>query len=218
VVLFADDLDKLSTAGEVEAHAFSLVDRLNGALFVRDPRRQPIKMSGALERTPQSSAGAVVYQHQHVLRGEVRGFRVRIGGTLSVGTTGDSLTPTPAPRERNWIDASLRDEAVADALAFLRGDPGWFDLYKAFEVMDVDVQHRCEQGWQRAAIGWPSKTAIKRFTQSAQPHRHSRPAVRQTPKGGWMPLDEAKPFVARLFVAWTDWRAQKSPPAGHSAT
>jgi hypothetical protein len=33
-----------------------------------------------------------------------------------------------------------------------------------------------------------------------------------------MPLDEAKPFVARLFVAWTDWRAQKSPPAGHSAT
>jgi hypothetical protein len=84
-------------------------------------------------------------------------------------------------------------------LAFLRGDPGWFDLYKAFEVMDVDVQHRCEQGWQRAAIGWPSKTAIKRFTQSAQPHRHSRPAVRQTPKGGWMPLDEAKPFVARFF-------------------
>lgn len=214
--LFADGLDRLSAAAEVARHAQLLLDRVNGALFVRNPRRQPIAIADVFEKAPLEAPGVAVYQYRAVLQAKAGGFRLRMRGALSAVATGGSAAPASVPRERYWIDASLSDHALGDVLIFLRGEPGWFDLWKAFEMMRDDVQRRANvKRWERTSVAWPAPDEMDRFEATANLHRHSRARRIEKPAKGWMSLEEATPFVARLVDAWMDWRGQ--PPAASSA-
>jgi hypothetical protein len=37
------------------------------------------------------------------------------------------------------MSAGLNDEVVSNVLTYLRGNPDWFDLYKAYEAMTNDT-------------------------------------------------------------------------------
>ena len=101
----------------------------------------------------------------------------------------------------------LQDDALADALDFLKGEPGWFELYKAFERMRDDAQRRAGRGWEAiGGLDWPPKREIDFLTESAQVHRHSRARRGRYDLPTAMPLDEARRVVARLAQAWLAWR------------
>ena len=55
-----------------------------------------------------------------------------------------------------WMTEATRDDTLADVLTFLRGEPDWFDLYKAFELMRDDVNSKLGQN-KYEQMGWPDK-------------------------------------------------------------
>ena len=98
-----------------------------------------------------------------------------------------------------------RDDTLADVLTFLRGEPDWFDLYKAFELMRDDInrrlgRHRYEQ------MGWPDKKIVDEFSESAQVYRHSRVKWGRFDLSTAMDFDEARAFVQSLARTWLNWR------------
>ena len=98
-----------------------------------------------------------------------------------------------------------RDDTLADVLTFLRGEPDWFDLYKAFELMRDDInrrlgRHRYEQ------MGWPDKKIVDEFSESAQVYRHSRVKWGRFDLSTAMKFDNARAFVQSLARKWLDWR------------
>jgi hypothetical protein len=90
-------------------------------------------------------------------------------------------------------------------LTFLRGEPDWFDLYKAFELMRDDINNRIGQHNQ-TQIGWPEKREMNSFSESAQVHRHSPAKWGRYDLGTAMPLNDARKFVRSLTKTWLDWR------------
>jgi hypothetical protein len=72
-----------------------------------------------------------------------------------------------------WMTEATRDDTLADVLTFLRGEPDWFDLYKAFELMRDDINSKLGQN-EYEQMGWPDKKTVDVFSESAQVYRHSR--------------------------------------------
>ena len=97
----------------------------------------------------------------------------------------------------------MTDDVVADVLTFLRGEPDWFDLYKAFERMRDDSNRQIGQR-KTSTLGGP---ALDHFTQSAQVYRHSRS---KWPQGytmaNAMQTSDARKFVQELVRNWLDRR------------
>ena len=100
---------------------------------------------------------------------------------------------------------ATRDDTVADVLTFLRGEPDWFDLYKAFELMRDDVNHRIGQH-KYEQMGWPPKKDVNGFAESAQVHRHSRVKWGRYDLSTAMTFADAKRFLQRLAKIWLDFR------------
>jgi hypothetical protein len=100
---------------------------------------------------------------------------------------------------------ATRDDTVAALLTFLRGEPDWFDLYKAFELMRDDINRRLGQ-LRYAQMGWPDKPRIEEFSESAQVHRHSSVKWGRLDLGTAIELDEARAFVQSLTLTWLEWR------------
>jgi hypothetical protein len=104
-----------------------------------------------------------------------------------------------------WMTEATRDDTLADVLTFLRGEPDWFDLYKAFELMRDDINRRLGQH-RYAQMGWPDKPKIDEFSESAQVHRHSRVKWGRFDLSTAMEFDQARAFVQSLARTWLDWR------------
>jgi hypothetical protein len=198
--LFADAFSSLQTAAEVNELGAPIVDRLNGLLFVRDPGRRPLSIHGVLERRTED--GFV----QHVFLAAEATVRARAFARLYGGTS------VPPPEQR-WLPQSLTDDALADVLTFLRGQPDWFDLWKAFEMMREDIQARSgRKPWHRSGVAWPDERRMDRFEATANHHRHSRARRIEMPKDGWMSLREGRQWVAALVRPWLNWRASNDGP------
>src|SRR5262245_43641187 len=111
----------------------------------------------------------------------------------------------PPPPHMVWMTEATRDDTLADVLTFLRGEPGWFDLYKAFELMRDDINSKLGQN-KYEQMGWPDKKTVDVFSESAQVYRHSRA---KWPEGydliTAMKSDEAREFIQSLALAWLGW-------------
>ncbi|MDN3564177.1 hypothetical protein QWZ14_07295 [Paeniroseomonas aquatica] len=200
MALFADKFNGLSSAIEVENIASTVLHRINGLLFLRDIHRAPLRSAGILERLTDGT-----YARHAVVKGAVLVGRIRIHGT---GVVGDSYAAkSPHPVEQAWLAQAMADNTLSDVLIFLQDAPGWFDLWKAFEMMRDDVQIRSNRlPWHKTDVAWPSQTAMDRFEQTANHYRHSRAKRIPVPKSGWMEIEEGRRWVSRLVVAWLEWR------------
>jgi hypothetical protein len=128
-------------------------------------------------------------------------------GVKAVGiVAGQSLPP---PAETAWMAAGLNDEVVSNVLTYLRGNPDWFDLYKAYEAMTNDT------GRKPAGLSWPSEKQLSDFRKSAQLRRHSREwCVRQ--KLDWpgpISLPEALALIRSMAHAWLNWKCSRATPS-----
>lgn len=202
--LFSDHLDAAENVHEAHELGGRLVERLSGALFVGVPERGTVTFGGVLGRGGDGAWTLTVFGAANLRDG-----RDRVTATASVTPLpGQPPPPPPQPLPQpRWTEESFGDDALADVLDFLRGQPGWFELYKAFERMRDDVQRRAGRGWEAiGGLDWPPKREIDFFTESAQVHRHSRARRGRYDLSTAMPLDEAQRMVARLARAWLAWR------------
>jgi hypothetical protein len=63
-------------------------------------------------------------------------------------------SPAPPPPHMVWMTEATRDDTLADVLTFLRGEPDWFDLYKAFELMRDDINSKLGQNkYEHTIVG-----------------------------------------------------------------
>ncbi|WP_439580140.1 hypothetical protein [Elioraea sp.] len=201
--LFSSIFADIRDASTVHAVGVSLVDRLNGVLLLRDPTREPISVLYVLQRTQTAQGAVAIYKTYAFSTGNARG-RAR---ALAVA---DTTAPIPPP-EPQWVIDSFGDDAVAGVLTYLRGEPDWFDLWKAFERMRADIKHRVGGNWKPSDVGWPSKSTMDHFTKSVNFVRHSGAA---TPQGvtaeNAMTLAEARAFLACRVRQWLEWRSGRS--------
>ncbi len=197
--IFADEFESAGVRDEVRALGERLVEHLSGMLFVLDPERGPLTADEVLERDADGA-----WTRAPSLRGRMVA-RTRLKGRLTAA--GPHGQQRPPPLHGDLLADSLDDEPVGDVLEFLKGEPGWFELYKAFERMRDDAQRRAGCVWEDiGGLGWPPKREIAFFTESAQAHRHSRARRGRYDPSTAMPLDEARRVVARLARAWLAWR------------
>jgi hypothetical protein len=197
-VLLADDLGSLTNATQVHEAAKRLVDLVNGALFLHDAAREPVRI-GAVRENRNGK-----WNHHYVLVAEGLALRSRLGSVV-VSLNG-VVAPAKTPPERAWVQHALSDDVVADVLSYLRERPDWFELYKAFEYMRDDINRRLGDQHQVETMGWPGKSELDHFTESANVHRHSPPKWGRLNPTTAMNPDDARPFIARLARIWLEWR------------
>jgi hypothetical protein len=199
-VLIADAFQQLPNSADVLEASRPLIDLLNGLLFVHEPGRKPLRADAVHERKSGSWSPAI-----HHLRMEVMTGRFRMKGSAVVLQAGGPSPPPPPPPQTIWLKDAFTGSILADVLSFLRGEPDWFDLYKAFELMRDDVNSHFGQHNQME-MGWPKKDDLDFFSESAQVHRHSPVKWGRYDLATAMPLHEARNFVRSLTKVWLDWR------------
>lgn len=186
--VISTEFESLSDGREVHATAQHVVDLMNGLLFVADLQRAPLRVGSVYGRVNGGQWNGATYLSAH-FSGKAR---------FQALPHLDDAPPHPT-----WLCGAVADDVVADVLAFLRGDPDWFDLYNAFERMRADINSHVGKGNSKK-IGWPT---TDHFTQSAQVYRHSQA---KWPRGynmaNAMQIPEARAFVQSLTKAWLHWR------------
>jgi hypothetical protein len=190
VVLMADEFELLQTTADVQIAAERMLVVLNAVLYLEDRDRKPLNIFGVHKRRANGTWDIGMIASSASFR--LRGGRLR----------GQHGGPT---RQSNWLQAGLRDEAVADVLSYLRGEPDWIALYKAYETMRLDIDTM--NPIQGAIVGWPSKTQINAFTRDAQSHRHSAAYSKARKSLNPMSFDEASNLIRSMVKIWIEWRA-----------
>lgn len=198
-VLVADEFQQLNDASAVLERAQQIADILNGILYVYDRVRSPMRVGAVHEKMSDGAwSGGTIFARLNAVVG-----RSRMKGVATVLRLEGSppSPPPPPPPPMVWMNAARRDDAVGDAFTYLRGQPEWFDLYKAFETINADIG-------KTPIPKWPPKNEISKFTGNAQLARHSKEwCVRNgIPQVKPMSLDEARDFIRALAQAWLDWK------------
>lgn len=208
--LGSSDFAVMTTTEDVRRRGAELVAVSCGAAEIelggfRPPRIAAtvrVDESGEVQRlTPVSAVLRMPYEvHQNV-------ERLREDGAVEVV----EIAP-PLPRTEEWAELARHDPDVADALAILgREDVRWHDLYHLFETVESDV------GGRMARDGWTTKTAIDRFTQTANSRRAIGREARHAkdkfvPPKRLMELAEAHKLIRGLVRRWLETKRPPPPP------
>jgi hypothetical protein len=99
--------------------------------------------------------------------------------------------PVGASVVQQWMRARALHSKVSEAMTYLPGSPGWFELYKAFEALDAS----------RLASGAISQGERERFKRTANIERHQR---KFDPPRNPMKLPEARALLTTWLTAAVD--------------
>jgi hypothetical protein len=135
LVLTSPQLDALEQPHQVQETADRLLALVNGALFVLEPAREPLRGCGIRRRRPDGKwdEHIVIATASMMGRSSATFFAVAL---VDGKKAPEALRPSPATR---WITAAQSDQVIADVLCYLNAEPDWFTLYKAFEIMRDDI-------------------------------------------------------------------------------
>lgn len=218
VAMQADEFERNDDYIEVLAIAERLLDYLNGALFLADTTRRPLRILSGGTVCERSESG--LYDRRSVL-GRLSGrsrVRFTLSGTLTaVGGQPPTMEQEPQqPVEAEALSLSVRDEAVAEILSYLRTDPDHASLFLAYERLKRDVREAKDRwsasGCDGVAPDFPwAYREDRNFTQSAQPFRHGDPSkwAGKTQLTA-MPLLEARGLVSGWVRKWLEWKRANS--------
>jgi hypothetical protein len=188
--LFSDQFEKMSAASDVADASIPIIDAINGICFIHDSARSSMRRSGVHERLPTGEwDGGVAFLSVAVSSGS---FRVT-GFSATFSINGNVQAPRQSPQSV-WLQNAVHDASALDVLAYIRGTPDWFLLYKAYEAMKADGGTTAE---------WPD---TNRFTRSANIRRHfsGHPSAQQKPGKRFVPMElsEATDFIRSLAKRW----------------
>jgi hypothetical protein len=162
-VLTSSQLDSLTSAREVDEVAKRLLAMVNGILFVLEPGRDPLKAAGVRERREDGTWNIHLVPAAALLIG--RGRLRAVGMAIFGGQPAPEYLRPPAALR--WAAAAQSDQVIADVLAYLSGEPDWFNFYKAYELMRDDVNQQIGGQHRQEQMGWPAKKDLDHFTLSA---------------------------------------------------
>jgi hypothetical protein len=155
LVLRSSDFDQFEDSLAVWNAAKLLTTRLNGA-FAAHSNAEPLSVEGIAERRSDGTIG------QHAIFAVGAAHARARAGSLSASA---QIGPTAVQR---WIELADQSDLVDDLLIHQSGEPNWYNLYKAFEV----IRQLC--GGQRALEQRPwCPPELSRFTHTANIYRHS---------------------------------------------
>jgi len=208
--LMADDLNDAASGPDALAVAQRLMALINGATFALDSDRSHINTALVYE---QDAAGnwnhGTNYASLTVLQG---GGRLEAKGLVVMGPDEVPIPPEDKPpRPATWI--ALADgadaDSVTDILHALGRDPDWFDLWKAWEMIQGD--RHVIPSWPSDDIEWFCSTAtLYRHARNSQQGRKALKRLEEMQKPQ-LALTEARRLTARLVTAWLNWKAGLYP-------
>jgi hypothetical protein len=181
------------------AAAEALMKQVNGIARALDGGYQPVALTS---RYTDPNGNASVIFGVGAAHGR---SRVTASGMV---INGQPVAPQP-PKGPRYAALAAKDPDVADALRIL-GQPDnldWYDLYKAYEI----VEHNSGGSATIVANGWAAKSDLKRLTISANHPGISGDLARHARRPGSAPrsnrvmtLHDADALVRRLVSAWIE--------------
>ncbi len=198
-VLVADDFEPLTDRIEVRGAAKAIVDLINGALFLHDSARSPIQVGSVCENCNGN------WKTHHIIEPQTAVFRTKFH-PARILMDGKPAPAKPSSKQK-WLEAAASDDVVVDVFSYLRdAKPDWFEFYKAFERMRDDINRGIGAQQKEESMGWPTKTELNNFTESANVHRHSPPKSGRLRPTTAMKIEDARAFIRRLTQIWLDWQ------------
>jgi hypothetical protein len=177
------------------------VKRVNGAARALDQGFRPVRLIGRYTAPDGTTSVAIMT--------DTAEGRSRASAAAVVQSNGVPA-PEPPPKGSRYVKLAERDADVAEALRIL-GQPtplDWYDIYKAWEIVEQSVRGLP----QVVAQGWATKANIRRLKASANhpgisgnEARHARtsrpPALNLT-----MTMSDGDALVRRLVANWIESR------------
>jgi len=102
------------------------------------------------------------------------------------------------------------DENVREALAFFGHQHSWANLYRAWDDIKKDKDFNTQDFSDFVEGTIITSTNKKRFSQTADYHRHGRAAKKKLPEKP-MDLEEAEHFIRVLMLYWVSWKYNVYP-------
>jgi hypothetical protein len=197
-VLVADDFESLTESIQVREAAKSLIDLINGLLFLHDGARSALQVGSSVYESGDGKwkCHSFIEPETLVMRTKVHSPTILLNGIPA---------PVTPPPELKWLQDAISDDVVADVLTYLCAQPDWFELYKAFERMRDDINRRLGDQHKQEMMGWPSSTNLNDFTESATVYRHSPPKWGRLNPTTAMKLEDARSLIRHLAQIWLDW-------------
>lgn len=188
------------STGQLDVNAAEpLIKRINGVARAADQAFRPVRLKGRY--TAPDGATSVV------ISGETAEARLKARATATVLVNG-APAPQPPPKGPRYVKLAELDPDVADALRVLgqAGPLDWYDIYKAWEIVEQAVGG----SKQVDAKGWATAAEINRLTASANhpgisgdEARHARMKGSPGPSRV-MTMGEADALVRRLVANWIE--------------
>lgn len=196
LALRASAFDGIATSEEVHRTAKNLFITLNVAMS-KNADTDPVTDGAVIEFVPDGQP-----RKHHYLEVEGITLRLRVGIvelTLK-DAQGNVIEPPPSPSKvQLWMHAAALEPEIGNALRYLQGKPGWFELYKAFEAVR-NMPH-----------GSISNSEIKRFTQTTNASERHHPSNRRKPHKRPMELWEARALITQWVSTAIDDILAKTP-------
>ncbi len=177
--------------GSIQVHqtAKQLFATLNAAMSIHWGT-DPVTNGAVVEFVPDGEP-----RRCHHLEAESISLRIRFGivNLTALDADGNVITPPPAPsRAQLWVHAAELDPEIGNALRYLRGNPSWVSLYKAFEAL------------RDRPNGGISKNEVERFARTANAVERHHPNERRIPPPRPMELWEARALMTTWVSAAID--------------
>jgi hypothetical protein len=164
-VLRSELFDGLRDANEVRGRALPLIEQLNGAQRISQ-EMQPVQFHGVGRVEPDGRLSITLFAEAHFNANAI---------FMAVAEQRDAqgnliVSPPRASEVQRWVQAAQANDDIADLLRYLASADNWYDVYKAFEVVEAMVggQHKLE-----AMLG-PDVKVYEVARQSANYYRHAR--------------------------------------------
>jgi hypothetical protein len=164
-VLRSELFDGLSNAEEVWGRALPLVEQLNGAQRI-SRQMQSVQCNGVGRVDSDGKLSITQFAGAH-FKGNAMFMAVLEQGDAQ----GNLIVSPPRVSEvQRWVQEAQANDDIADLLRYLASADNWYDIYKAFEVVEAMVgrQTKLEQ-----MLG-PDAKGYKVARQSSNFYRHAR--------------------------------------------
>jgi hypothetical protein len=204
-LLESSEFEQLATDEEVFDHANNLLQRVNGAMRLRDSSYRPVEVDSVYGVSGQSG--------EHVFKWKRGIVQTRAAVALSMEViradgAREVITETPAD---DLLPAAILEAATNDRVGRVlqilsQAELTWGDLYNVLDLVEGDLRG----GQSLETRGWAPSDQVKLFTHTANNARALGTEARHghlhyQPPAQPMSLDQAKVLIQRITRAWLDW-------------
>jgi hypothetical protein len=166
-VLRSELFDGRSDAEEVWGRALPLVEQLNGAQRISQ-EMQPVQCNGVGRVDSDGKLSIIQFA-----TAQFKGNAIALAFAEQRDAQGNLIISPPRSSEmQRWVQAAQVNDDIADLLGYLASADNWYDVYKAFEVVEAMVDHPRQHNL-RQLLG-PDAKRYDVAHESANFYRHAR--------------------------------------------